>query len=341
MTHSKDHKKRSAELLRLVIPKMSRYDANFDPISYAVWYEYCLGENNELRQSVDAILAEHNALSVSQTEVLFRRYIHDCDVSSVHLMQDRMRILVHDILGNTHKTTQHASGFSLLLKTHINTLDENLSAQQLKGIMSVVLDETQQMATAINVLEQRLQSNAREIDKLRKELKQVREESMRDALTGLVNRGGFDKSLEEAMQNSQIYGAPLALMLIDIDFFKKINDTHGHVLGDRVIRHIGGLIRQHISVDDVAARYGGEEFAVLLPNTTLIDAEAIAEKIRKIVGETRLKRLDNNVNIGRVTLSAGVTLYQTGESARDFVQRADNALYASKRSGRNKVTVAN
>lgn len=334
-----DHKKRSAELLRMVIPKMSQHDAPFDPISYAVWYEYCAGHNKGLTDALDDLLNQHEVLTAEQIETLFRRHIYDCDIDAMRLLQERMRQVVRDVIGNTSQTTQHASGFSAVLKSHTSQLDAHISPEALKGIVNVVLDETQQMSMAIDNLQHRLHNNAQEIEQLRMELRKVREESMRDALTGLLNRGGFDKSLDEAMRDSDHHQTPLILALIDIDFFKKINDTHGHILGDRVIRHIAGIIRQQVRETDTAARYGGEEFALLLPHTPMPEAETLAQKIRSVVEHTRLKRLDNHADIGRITLSAGLALYQNGETARDLLQHADEALYQSKRTGRNKVTI--
>jgi diguanylate cyclase len=126
--------------------------------------------------------------------------------------------------------------------------------------------------------------------------------------------------------------------MVDIDFFKKINDTYGHPFGDQVIRAVGQALSQLTQRKDVAARYGGEEFALLLPETPANGAREVADRVRSAISRGTIKR-GGNEPVGNITISAGVAQYVSGEDPLSLIARADRALYASKQGGRNRVTV--
>jgi diguanylate cyclase len=131
----------------------------------------------------------------------------------------------------------------------------------------------------------------------------------------------------------------LALIMLDIDHFKRVNDTYGHPLGDRVIAAVGQSIRECVGQAGVAARYGGEEFAVLLPSQQIEIAERLAQSIRKRVEQGTIRRRHGEEPIDGVTVSAGVAVWHQEDDTSSLIERADRALYASKRAGRNRVTV--
>jgi len=134
--------------------------------------------------------------------------------------------------------------------------------------------------------------------------------------------------------------AGAALVLADIDHFKTVNDTHGHLIGDKVIRAVAHVLSTNIKGRDIAVRIGGEEFALLLPETSLSGAASLAEKLRELVAQGRIRRNDGEEQVGHVTLSLGVAAAEDGDSLEALIERTDAALYAAKRGGRNRVTVA-
>ena len=129
-----------------------------------------------------------------------------------------------------------------------------------------------------------------------------------------------------------------ALVLLDIDHFKKVNDNYGHLLGDKVIRFVGSIMKNCVKGKDMVSRYGGEEFAILLPDTGHEGALVVAENIRASIEAGKLVRSDTRKPIGTITASLGVAQYQAGESNEEFIARADEALYYAKGNGRNQVT---
>ncbi len=158
-----------------------------------------------------------------------------------------------------------------------------------------------------------------------------------DALTNLNNRRQFETRLGQEISITKRQNNPLCAMMVDIDFFKKVNDTYGHAAGDEVLRTVASIIKEQLRESDIPARYGGEEVAVLLPFTKIEEAQIVGERLRKAV-EAHPVTVDN-VEIA-VTISMGLAEYNKIESGEELFERADKALYEAKKGGRNRVCVA-
>ncbi|HEY1554301.1 MAG TPA: sensor domain-containing diguanylate cyclase [Kofleriaceae bacterium] len=168
---------------------------------------------------------------------------------------------------------------------------------------------------------------------------QLYELAMVDGLTGLFVRRYFDARIEEEVERSKRYGSPFSVVMMDVDDFKKLNDTYGHLVGDRVLRAIANVVKAQMRGVDTAARYGGEEIAVILPRTEMVGAYNLAERIREGIAELRITTDEEPPRALSVTASLGIAAYpeskaQTGE---DLVRRADRALYRAKKTGKNRV----
>lgn len=174
-----------------------------------------------------------------------------------------------------------------------------------------------------------------QFDEIRSLQAQLREQALRDPLTGLFNRRHTDTALPHALERSRVAGTPLALLMIDVDHFKRINDTHGHAAGDAMLQALASLLQSHARAGDLASRMGGEEFLLVLDNTSLAQGHARAQALRAafealevVHGTTRL----------RATLSCGLAACPDhGHDAPALVAAADSALYAAKQAGRNRV----
>ena len=157
-----------------------------------------------------------------------------------------------------------------------------------------------------------------------------------DALTNLNNRRQFEVRLKQEIATTKRQKNPLCAMMVDIDFFKKVNDTYGHASGDAVLRTVASIIKEHLRESDIPSRYGGEEFAVLLPYTHIEEANIVGERLRKAVETTPIPIDKKNIN---VTISMGLAEFSPQETGEDLFKRADSALYEAKESGRNRVCV--
>lgn len=176
--------------------------------------------------------------------------------------------------------------------------------------------------------------NATLVVALREALDQVRQLAVHDALTGVYNRYHLIDVLQREIDNHNRYLTPTSVVLIDVDHFKKINDTHGHLMGDKVLQDIVALVKDQIRSIDTLARYGGEEFICILPNTPEEAALIVAERIRLSVCRSPL--VVDVQEIG-LSVSVGVAEYAPGEVLQSWLGRVDRALYRAKRNGRNRV----
>lgn len=174
------------------------------------------------------------------------------------------------------------------------------------------------------------------LTELRNEIDSLRQLVNVDALTGLFNIRHLNFSLEQEMERSRRSLSPTTFLIIDADYFKRINDQHGHVVGDHALKHLAQIIRGEIRRIDVPCRYGGEEFAVILPSTPCFVGVQVAERIRRKVEETPL--VYGNKVIA-MTLSAGVAtfVHQRDMNLEDFIAEADQQLYHAKSAGRNRI----
>lgn len=198
------------------------------------------------------------------------------------------------------------------------------------------IEEFERIEAAMHDLNRQLDTARRNLIRANRDLQrreaEVVELSLTDPLTRLGNRRRLDVALEHEIARADRYGGMLSLLLADLDHFKTVNDTWGHPAGDAVLSAFGDILREQFRRTDIAARYGGEEFCVLMPETPLDAAAACAERIRSALAERRIPPVD-----GPVTASFGVVSRRPGEFAPSLLQRADDALYAAKAGGRNRV----
>lgn len=336
-SHSKTE---SAEYLRLALPLMSKQDAPLHPISYAVWYEYVSGMNRSLSAAVDALSARDVPLTGEEVEALFDRHIADISSEATASISREFQRIIGGIAVSTGEVAKEAGHFGQTLLD----IEKNSALPGATIDIKALIASTQAMQASTNTLKAKLAESQREIESLREEVTRVRDASLQDALTGLTNRRGFDQAIDACLSSLSAEDAtdPSAqpcLLMCDIDHFKKINDNYGHLFGDKVIRAVAQVLTDNVKGRDTAARYGGEEFIVLLPNTPLEGARALAEKIRSTIEGGRIKK-GGGEETAKVTISLGVSRYAPGESSASFIERADKALYVSKQSGRNQVSLA-
>lgn len=194
-------------------------------------------------------------------------------------------------------------------------------------------NEIGQLATTFNQMVDELNSHRQHIERQQKKLELL---AQTDALTGLNNHRHFMDQLAREVQRAIRYKSPLSVMILDLDDFKRVNDTYGHLVGDRVLITLAGLIRQHVRSTDITARYGGDEFCVALPNTTARGARALAKKLRE--GIVEYEFLSDSDTVFHITCSIGLAQFHKDmKNSMVILKFADQALYRAKTGGRNQV----
>jgi diguanylate cyclase len=201
-----------------------------------------------------------------------------------------------------------------------------------EALTELVVDVIGNVVRANQTLQSKLETAEHRLEEQATEIEAHISRSLTDPLTGLPNRREFNDRLEERMAAWSRRREPFSLLLLDVDRFKKLNDEYGHLAGDQVLAAIGRSLRGAVRREDAVARYGGEEFAILLPNTSLVQAIHVAQKVREAVATTTIQ---HNGERFAVTLSGGLAMIGDMERSDSLIQRADAALYAAKDAGRN------
>ena len=328
----------SRQYLRLTLELIGKHGLPTDPLNYCIWYEYASGKNAELNAAIDSHLERGSTFSEELNQQIFNQYIAGETETLTNLVREELKKVFSEIIGAIKTTNQHFARSENNLETINESLVPNLSEADVGKIVSQIKHEIKSLESSSVSFEEQLQQATHEIDQLKIKMVRYRNESIKDPLTRIDNRRGFEKKLKDAMGKANATETSLCLIMADIDHFKKVNDTHGHVVGDNVLRVISATIKESIKGKDLVARMGGEEFAILLPDTPFDGAMKLADNMRLTLEKLDLKKKNTGESLGRITLSFGVTICKKDEIAEDFVHRADTALYQSKETGRNKVT---
>jgi diguanylate cyclase len=338
MIAAPDEHERTMAFADIAIGQLKALRQPAHPRNYEIWYTYATGYKPSLNQRINEILSRSGTLTTADLDEIYETFISP---SRLNERIDNVGTKVVDEIEQVMAMIDAAVGTTTSYTESLVGATEKLTSasdrEGLRLIVETLVQSTREMERTNNALEGRLKASKHEINQLQENLEAVRHESLTDPLTTLANRKFFDQMLEKAINDARSSGEPLTLMLTDIDHFKKFNDTFGHLTGDQVLRLVALAVKQNVKGQDLAARYGGEEFAVVLPNTALRQGLAVADHIRRAVMAKELMKRSTGEHLGRVTISVGVAMLHGGETVQSLIERADNCLYAAKRSGRNKV----
>ncbi|WP_409277177.1 GGDEF domain-containing protein [Pseudomonas defluvii] len=322
----------AAALLKQAVPLMMRHSIPTNPVHYALWYTYCRGQEPALNHQLDRLVLEEGGFPAESATRLFRDYIIRDELEEARAGQQQAINLVDDMERDVSHSVKANLNFQASLEHCIEMLDEPIA---LPSILSELQQSTQLIQDQQALFLNQLRAAQNEITSLRAKLERVQLAATVDSLTQVLNRNTFTRLLEQALSKGP---DGVALVMLDIDHFKQFNDQYGHPLGDRVLQHVGQLLRSALPPHGIAARYGGEEFCVILQRCADIDSVyAFAEQLRLKIRTLRIKTRSTDELLDTVTASFGVAFAESDDSVESLITRADDALYRAKRNGRNQV----
>jgi diguanylate cyclase len=336
MKYSQD-KHESGEILRLCIQKMAGHLAAFTPLNYAVWYEHLAGVNPELSAALNKLLDSGQKLDNAAIDKLHLQFISNTEQKAEQAFREGMKQLLGRIASYAEQADQQASEFGDNLQSYNNALRPDIELSQLEALIGNMSQDTGKIRGSMQTLQSQLEASQQEVEKLNQELRSARGQALNDPLTGINNRRGFEARFREIIDTPGAIEKGLCLLMLDIDHFKKVNDTFGHLFGDKVIQAAAAMLKSKVKGQDVVARLGGEEFAVLLPETNVTGAFVVAEQIRQGFEKSKIRRQDAQEPIGGITISIGIASF-SGDLTT-MLDQADQALYHSKQNGRNRSSV--
>ncbi|MBP2238186.1 diguanylate cyclase [Sinorhizobium kostiense] len=308
------------------------------PRNYELYYEAYLGSNPQLSKELAALGSR--ATQGELDEIGARHFSHIHHSRGIERAHSTLAAKLSELL-NLLKDEQFA------LERYNNVLDDaylNIanksaaSADILRHAIGILSEAT---ADTMNQGKERVQTVVQksvEMEAIRQELDEYKRIANTDSLTRLANRRAFDESLA-ALYNTEHPRNFTGLLLADIDHFKKINDSFGHPVGDKILATVGNVIRANLRRDAFIARTGGEEFAIILRDSTQEECLQAADRIRTVLASAPFKNTKTGVNYGAVTLSVGVCMATAADDPVDLYNKADIALYSAKNSGRNRTVV--
>lgn len=337
-TPSPDPMIRASQLASLAFERLGREGMAPTPENYALWYSYFSGDMPDLVRAIDLMEREGQGFTQARCDDLFRRFFRfDAEAHIVRQTGERTQGALSKLLEVLQAAGRDTGHFRTSLLGFRNSLEEPVTVVELRAIIGEIAAETLSVVQRHGAVEAELQRATEQIAEMRAHLQTARREALSDSLTGINNRKAFDLMLAEETAAASESNELLCLVFIDIDNFKKFNDKHGHLVGDHVLKLVARSLCESIKGRDTAARYGGEEFAIILPATSLLNAMALADRIRNTVARRRVVNRARNEDFGSITLSAGVAQFRPGEPVNQLIHRADQALYLAKARGRNCV----
>src|SRR5260221_1471003 len=310
------------------------------PANYSIWYSYFNNDVPDLTKEIDALLENGAVFSMQVNIALFNKYFGtDREAVALNDIGLSLNATIGTVMAQLSAAGQEAAAFDNRLQSVTGSLigKSQLASIDLKEIVAGLMAATEEMSAKNQALENELNTSAERVSHLQRNLEVLRIEVLTDSLTGIGNRKLFDLTILNRANEATAKDGELCLLMLDIDHFKRFNDSYGHRVGDKVLKVVANRLKAAARPGDLPVRYGGEEFALILPSMPLEAAIIRANQIREELAHQYLRNKATGDNFGKITVSIGVAQFRHLEQLEDFIRRADAALYRAKDAGRNQV----
>jgi diguanylate cyclase len=307
------------------------------PANFELCHRYLSGRDGELNSMIDRAIAKEGRLSEAVTAAISAKLDSGLSTDELSRIASEAQQYLEQMAAILARSGDDARDYGEALETEAAGLAKSTSP--LVSIETLV-GLTQSMIEKAQAAEEDLRRTEMQMNAMRKDLATAQHKANSDPLTGLPNRRALDQHLRSACENARRADTPLALAICDIDHFKQFNDTHGHQIGDEVIKFVGSSLGRAANGDIFAARYGGEEFVMVFERGAAADALAMLDKIRATIAARELKVTHTGQSLGRLSFSGGIAHLNIQDSPGSVLKRADAALYRAKQDGRNRINSA-
>lgn len=339
------HPDQSTVIARKALPFMAENSIPMTPQCYFVWYEYFHGSNQELVKAVKGMIASgmrpDNLISSQLYDRFFAKDISEEDrkkleaeFQAVSKANIETKKLIDPIARDLKTLSETNATYGDKLSDFAGKMEAKADIEQVSTMVVALLSDTKRIASQNKSISVQMENYSSQITNLREMLTHARAEARVDDLTQIANRRAFNESLAEEIKWVERNAAVSSFAMVDIDHFKRINDTYGHHVGDKALRAIASMLRESVGMNGEVFRYGGEEFAVILSGAKLEQAFAIMEKARVVISDNEFVIRDK---VEEITVSIGISEIKNGMGAEDSQKTADNMLYLAKQSGRNTI----
>ncbi len=297
------------------------------PPNYEKWFKvFCYIVERNQEYSRDEILKLYEVINKSDNS-LENKEKDKIVQNIIESLKEEAEILIESVKDYEEKLNQKEN--QIIEKTN------EVEKEPIKDLLQQLVFELKDIRKQNETFKEKIEIQLRKITELEDELERAKSEAKQDPLTKLLNKKSFERILQEYINLYKKQGKIFSLVLLDLDNFKNINDTYGHIVGDEVLKHVANLLKQYLRDKDVIARIGGEEFAVLLPDVDITIAFKIADRLRAIL-ENRIIMIDKKPI--KITASFGIIeINDSVNTPKDIIQMVDIALYRAKKEGKNRV----
>lgn len=329
----------SVEIANKACELAMQFQTPLQPQAYEIWFTYLTGKNDALSKDLQDLMAGPSPLNIGRFNELHCEHLSDAFLKDE--IDTELELEVSKVSQSMGHFSYYVDGFADRLSEVNHTVESKCKDPDLADAIKLLLAANREMQESALKIRNELESSVGQMESLRSQVSKMQEAAFRDELTSIGNRRHFEREINRAMKIADSSKTTLCLGLVDIDHFKVINDTHGHLVGDGVLKYISSLFDKCLSEPNLVSRFGGEEFAVIMPKSTIESAYKIMESLRSRVEESVLFTSNNKNPLGKITASFGVTQYRAGDTRQLIIERADDLLYKAKMAGRNQTCADN